>query len=718
MFAQVLILRELLILAQGQELRLALGLWCWLLWTGLGALLGGRLSPAAVSRDHLAIVLGLLGLFLPATVLAAAILPGAVHPAAGHSLPLQTTLLLFLALLAPFGLTSGYFFPCACKALPEFAAAGAVGRVYWWETLGAALGVLLLQLLLLGRFAGLYMSLGAGLTLTLAAGILAGSRRLALVAATLFLIAGCLLAPRLEHWQRDWQWPGRQVLAAVDSPYARLAATREAGQVSFFANKLWWFTDPDPLTAEHEVQIALLSHPEPRRVLLLGGGVAGLGAEILKTASIEHLDYVELDPFLVRLAQELAPGATALGRDPRVEIIYQDARLFLETTRRRYDVILMALPEPKSAQLNRFYTVEFFRITAGHLTAPGVFSFSLPGSETSLHPLRAAYLAMVAHTLSRVFPEVLAFPGERVRFLASGSPGTLAADPRVLMQRLQERRLDLRYVRDYYLLDELSPARQAYLRQIFARQPPEINRDLRPGCYYYDLLLSSMMEGRGGQEVFLSLRRLSGYALWAALTLFLALWWIFLRRRLGPRCLFQVVVMGLGGMTLEIVVLVLYQVAWGSLYRQLGLLIAAFMAGMAAGGAAGVRLGNRPGAGAVLAAAQAGLAVLALTLIGALGLPAGSLAARWPVLAQGAYALALAAGGLGGGLIFSLSAALWTRVRPLAAAGGSLYAADLLGATLGSLGASLLLIPVWGLLPALYLVAALHAAAAVVALSR
>jgi spermidine synthase len=38
---QVLILREILVLAQGQELKLALGLWCWLVWTGLGSLLGG-----------------------------------------------------------------------------------------------------------------------------------------------------------------------------------------------------------------------------------------------------------------------------------------------------------------------------------------------------------------------------------------------------------------------------------------------------------------------------------------------------------------------------------------------------------------------------------------------------------------------------------------------------------------------------------------------------
>ena len=42
MISQVLILRELMVLAQGQELKLALGLWAWLLWVGLGSLAGGR----------------------------------------------------------------------------------------------------------------------------------------------------------------------------------------------------------------------------------------------------------------------------------------------------------------------------------------------------------------------------------------------------------------------------------------------------------------------------------------------------------------------------------------------------------------------------------------------------------------------------------------------------------------------------------------------------
>jgi spermidine synthase len=724
MVAQVLILRELLVLAQGQELKLALGLWCWLLWVGLGSLAGGRFTPAGAGPGRLGGLLALLGMLLPATILTGRALPTLAHLPLGQSLPLSTTFLLFLVLLAPFGLVSGYFFPSAVQVLAntDKSPQGATGRVYYLETLGAALGVALLQILFIGRFANLSLGLGVGFLLALAPWVLARPRsitaRTAITVNLLVLAAALVLAPRLEVISRAWQWPGRQVIATVDSPYALLSAQREAEQISFFANNLWQFTYPDPLTAEHQVQLGLLEHPLPRRVLLLGGGVAGLSAEILKTPTITHLDYVELDPFLVKMAQETLPAVAGQNLDPRVHLIYQDARRFLATTPDRYDVILMALPEPKSAHLNRFYTREFFRAVPRKLLPGGVFSFALTGTETSLHPLRAAYLAMAYNTLGQVFPDVMVFPGGQTRFFASPSPNTLTTDPQLLVQRLQDRRLALQYVREYYLLQDLSPWRRQYLKQILRAQPVEINTDYNPRCYFYDLVLSTIQEGLGVKEVLLALQKLPPLVPWAALVLATVLAGAGVRRRPGPRALYQVVVMGLGTMALEILLLILYQIRLGSLYRELGVLVAAFMAGMAAGSTMGARMSARAKGGShLLAGLQGGLAVLAGAL--ALWLTWGfSLeSSGWELSTQVGYVLVLAAAGFGGGGVFAVSAARWAEMSPdVRGQGGKLYAADLLGATLGTLGVSLLVLPVWGIVPTLCLVAFLHTGAGVIAL--
>ena len=730
MVSQVLILREFLVLAQGQELKLALGLWCWLWWTGLGALLGGRLAARYPATNlQLGRLLLLLAWLLPGTILLTKALPALGLLPWGQTLPAGTTLLLFLLLLAPFGLVSGLFFPWACRVLAAASPRGAVGRVYALEALGAALGVSLLQFFFLGRYLTLTLSLGGGLALALGAWFLSRSKsrawRPAFTLALLLLAVCFFLHPQLAKLSQSWQWPGRKVLAVVDSPYARLTATREGEQVSFFANHLWQFTCPDPLTAEHQTQLGLLEHPGPKRVLLLGGGSPGLAPEILKTASVTRVDYVELDPQLVALGQKLL----APSQSPKVHLIYQDARRFLATTKGRYDVILMALPGPHNAQLNRYYTQEFFALVARHLKPRGVFSFSLAGSETSLQPLRAAYLALAYHTLRRVFPEVLVFPGERVRFFASPTPGTLVTDPKILTSRIAARGLKLKYVRGYYLLQDLSRPRQEYLHRVLESQVPEVNTDFNPRCYFYDLALSGIQEGLPLPEVLVFLKGRSFWGLAAVLILATLLVALLCRTRAGPRYLYQVAVMGLGTMALEIVILILCQIQLGSLYRQLGLLIAAFMGGMALGGAWGTRAMQRegaPGTGAnvghpglrLLAAWQGGLAAFALLL--ALSLPYLS---HFPWAERAGalllvFALLMALAGALGGAVFAGSAALWVQARPEAGGkGGVLYAADLLGATLGSLGISLVVLPVWGLAPALYLVAALQAGAGLMLIS-
>ncbi len=240
--------------------------------------------------------------------------------------------------------------------------------------------------------------------------------------------------------------------------------------MSFFADNLWQFTYPDPLTAEHQVQFGLLVHPRPRRVLLLGGGL-GLVPEILKTGSITRLDYVELDPRLVELARELLPGGEEWARNPRVRLIYQDARHFLGQS-------------PGALRRNPHGPAGAPQRPAQPLLYPGVFPAggrqALPGGSLQLFPaglgsrsapLRAAFLAMIYRTLEQVFPEVLVYPGERAQFFAAAAPGILSADPELLSSRIKARRLPLQYVQDYYLRDDLIPSRVARLRQTLERQP-------------------------------------------------------------------------------------------------------------------------------------------------------------------------------------------------------------------------------------------------------
>jgi predicted membrane-bound spermidine synthase len=90
--------------------------------------------------------------------------------------------------------------------------------------------------------------------------------------------------------------------------------------------------------------------------------VNGSLAQALEHSSIRRVDYVELDPTVLQLARRYFPEEwPRLEADPRVHVHNMDGRLYIKTTAQKFDVIIVNLPDPQTAQLNRFYTAEFFR---------------------------------------------------------------------------------------------------------------------------------------------------------------------------------------------------------------------------------------------------------------------------------------------------------------------------------------------------------------------
>ena len=727
--AQVILLREFLLLARGQEIYLGLGLWSWLAWTGLGSLWGGRLGQRlAVSPQLLAQLLTVLAAALPITVLASRAVPAVWHFPLGVAAPGGRLALWYLLLSAPFCLLSGLFFPLACRWLQQAAPSpGLVGQAYGWEALGMGLGGLLLQLLLWGRWDSLWLSWGwcLGSLLFLVGYFLSRRRpcRLWLLAAAAAVALATLLAWyfHLPAVSRSWQWPRRQVLAVAETPLNLWTVTQEAEQISFAGNGLWFFTYPDPQTAEEQVHLALLQHPQPREVLLLGGGVAGLAAEILRTPSLQRLDYVELDPALIVLARRHLPAAAWEPlHDPRLKLVIGDARRFLRQGQSRYDVIIMALPEPGNALLNRFYTREFFAAVRDRLKPAGVFSFGLTGSETSLSPSRRSFLGLTAATLQAVFPEVLVYPGVVWRFFASPQTGVLTGEVDVLLGRREERRLPLLYVREYFLRDRLSPARLAMAQQMVAGPHPRVNTDSHPWGLYYGLLLTGLEADSRLPAVLLWLAdRGRGFLFGGAALLTLALCpWSWQQRHRGGHLapLYSVFAMGVAVMSLEMVILILYQTTLGYLYGQMSLLLAAFMLGLG-GGAFLASRGMARGL-AAWGLGQAGQAGLLLLLAGLGGTLPRLLAApllRTEIWGQLWFGALLLLGGLLGGGIFAAQAELsGQRGASPALSAGRLYAIDLLGATAGTLGVGFLVLPCFGPATALLLAAALQASALVI----
>jgi spermidine synthase len=98
---------------------------------------------------------------------------------------------------------------------------------------------------------------------------------------------------------------------------------------------------------ENMAHPAAIAHPAPKRALVIGGGDGGLAEEVLKHPSIERLVMVELDGKVIEIAkQHFASVHRGVFANPKLEVIVGDGLDYLRQTDRKFDLVLLDLPDP------------------------------------------------------------------------------------------------------------------------------------------------------------------------------------------------------------------------------------------------------------------------------------------------------------------------------------------------------------------------------------
>ena len=732
-------MRELMVVFCGNELSLGLMLASWLLWTAAGSAVMGR---CAVRAHHSQRIVAALQVLVAAAFPCAIWMVRASKPAfqtvPGELLGPGPTILTSFLVLSVFCFASGALFAAGSRLYAENAgtspSAGS-SQVYLLEAAGSGLGGILASLLLIRYLRPSEIAaLVSVLNLLAAASLVFRTTRwrsaiLAALAAIFVMLIFPFGCPRLEQASLARLWHGYDLVSTQNSVYGNLAVVQTGGIRTLFENGLVAFHAPDPQAAEEAVHFALLQHPWPRSLLLVGGGVNGSLAQALQHSSIERIDYVELDPAILTLAQEYFPIESApLRNDPRVHVHTSDGRLYLKTTQLKFDVIVVNLPDPQTAQLNRFYTLEFFREVGARLNPAGVFSFQLKGAEDYIGPELAEFLRCIHTTLRRAFPEVVTIPGDTVHFFASLQPAALTVDPTELVARLRARSIHTAYVREYYLPYRMAPDRMLDLEtQLRAQRDIRINRDFTPVAYYFDVALWSTRFNRSYRRVFQSLGSISFGPLLAAVGFGLFLvaafvrWAPMTRDRWRATSAFCIAAMGFTVIGLEMLLLLGFQAIYGYVYQQLAIIIAGFMVGMAFGSWWGIRRAASPTTRPIEAedcrrllalqflAAFSPLLLYLLLQIFSATLKSSTLF----VVSQIIFPLLAVVFGLLGGYQFPVASRIFSSAaKNEPSSPGTLYAFDLVGACLGALLLSSYLIPVFGFQQTAWLMAVVNLAPA------
>jgi len=664
--SQIIILRDFVSVFQGNELVIGVVLAGWMALTGGGALLARRHAGVAARRSFPAAALITAGALPPVVVallraLRALVLPpgaaaGILHAFAAAAL-----------LLAPSCILSGFLFVALAGRYAPQGPRDAASFVYTWESLGSVAGGILFNIVLgalLDTFQALFVLLlvDCAVAFVLAQAAHARAARAAAIAVGASGLA-LLLGGTMDAATRAFLHRGETIVWLRDTPYGNLTVTQRDGQTNFFENETPMFSTNDVTSAEEAVHYCLAQRGGPRTVLMIGGGITGATAEVLKYP-VERVDVAEINPWIVTVGRTL----TRTLDEPRVHVIEGDPRMYVRRAQRNYDAVLVNLPDPATAQINRFFTAEFFRDCRGIMTDSAVVSLSLLGATEYQGAEARRLSASVYAALGRAFPHILIVPGERNYYLASAAP--LSIGVAALVGR---RGIPTEYVNRFYIDDSLLAGRSALLAAMIDTAAPP-NRDFHPVAYYRQLDYWLSYVG------FDPVPWLAG----AALVLLLA----------AGR--FSAVAGGIfaGGFTaaaIEMVLLVSFQALCGSLYQVTGILITAFMAGLACGAWIRDRV-VRGSPRRAFITAQFALAA------GCVALPPVLL---WlqrstfsPFTVGAVVSAAALAAGMTGGLEFTLAA----RLRHDAAgdAAGELYGLDLAGSAIGALAVSVYLIPLLG----------------------
>ncbi|MGD8994009.1 MAG: fused MFS/spermidine synthase [Syntrophobacterales bacterium] len=726
---QILVLRELLTVFSGTELAVAVVLAAWLFWTALGGLLGGKLSQHYRGNPRLFGYLQMgSGIILALTIFLIRSARSFFQVGAGELVTWGQMLAISFLTVAPFCLISGLLFSLACSVLGVRISRWrrSPGLVYFLEGLGAGIGGLLFTLVLIHHFNGLKIAISIGLLLCTSGLFIAlhnGRKRSVdiLIFACIFLGLATVQyrSTDLDRASRQWQWSGFHLLDSQETIYGHIVVVAKENQITFFESGLWNFTVPDQLSAEEAVHYGLLQHPQPERVLLIGGGVSGSLAQLLLHPSIREVEYVELDPKLIQLGKTYLPrDVTAALQDGRATVLHEDGRSYLSHTSRKFDVILVNLPEPFTAQINRFYTQEFFRLASSKMRGGGVFFFTASAAETALGPTQSRYMKLLYRTASSVFPEVVIFPGQTARFFCSNSPGTLTKQPETLVNRLRQRKLELFYVQDHYILWDLSPLRQeSFMAMIEQADEDQENSDLNPRAYSYNLLLWGSQYSPMIAKTFSAL---SKRTIWITMLFFcvvVAVVSVAKRLRSGAsqipkmRILYSVTVFGLTGISLEILIIFSFQVFFGYVYYQIGILLALFMVGLAMGSFTfSYYPRNRPLHMKTLVIFQFALACFCLGLAFMFAHFSDWLSfGRYEFLYRETFSVVTLVAGFLGGAHFPLANRILLEEQPqVGPTAGLVYAIDLLGSFLGCLSVGLVFIPSMGIYQTLFILALIN----------
>ncbi|NLW90160.1 MAG: polyamine aminopropyltransferase [Syntrophomonadaceae bacterium] len=198
------------------------------------------------------------------------------------------------------------------------------------------------------------------------------------------------------------KWRITEVLHSEKTPYQELAVvdTLEWGRALLLDGAIQITEKDEFIYHEMISHIAMNSHPNPQRVLIIGGGDGGVLRELCRHRRLQVVDMVEIDARVVENSKRFFPAVASAFSDSRLNLYFEDGLAFVKNVQDKYDVVIVDSCDPVGPAVELF-SETFYRDLYNILNDDGI---AVVQSESPVF-YQQTFVSTHSH-LASVFPIV------------------------------------------------------------------------------------------------------------------------------------------------------------------------------------------------------------------------------------------------------------------------------------------------------------------------
>ncbi len=586
--AEILLIRELLTIFEGNELSLGIIIANWLVIQAVGSYVVAKKFEYYKEKVFIFILLQILfslsfflSIFLARTIKHILKIP--------FGSTLGINLIFFITTIVLFfpGLLHGTLFTLSAKILQENNKNDLIdiSNTYIYEILGTIFGAIFFTYFLIKYFNS-FQICNIILILNFTCCILIftyykikNKKILILTTILFFIFIGTLsLKEKLEKISLFILWEKQNLVYNTNSIYHNIAVVEQNKQYNIFVNSDLILSIPqiDKISIEELVHIPVSLIDSYKRALIINRGLGGIIFEFLKYKNL-IVDYVEMDPEIINVTKKFSDEVINEElSSSNVNCYTTDAVYFIKNTNNIYDIILIGFLEPKDLKTNRFFTYEFFKFLNKKISKNGILVMKVSGSSVYISKEMAKFNKSIINTANKIFKYVYVIPAEYNIILCSNQNFVNNLNVQKIISKLKKRNIKVDFLNYNYLTYRLNQQRINWFYENLKDVYIKINYDFLPSVVNYTLQYWSFKVSP--YMYFISKKFTNIFYL----IIFLILIFIFLIRiksSVETATIISCFSNGYVSMLLYMIIILSFQILYGYIYYKIGLLTSSFMLG-------------------------------------------------------------------------------------------------------------------------------------------